>query len=331
MNSNVGSERKNVESNFLNNNLSNNSSSIEDSINLQGQNNQDNFFTENINISDSEGDISFESNFSENSIHQLDSTEKTKIYVPLSIETKDGNAFFLNRSKSLKDSKNQAKISFKQSVDHIQSSEKKKLKNNRKYRIKKDAINIEFEEKEKKHNKKSSFCCCLQTEESKKNTNSTEDQSPKLSDFTEVKIRNAKVEEPTKQKFLEDKPKNSKNTEHKINKIQLKKEIDKNPQFIETKLNIVNEKSPKSKSFENIYKIFEYKMNIEIPKFNDSMDLGFLSKKFEEKETNQNKPSTVKFSNFYEKTITEIISDTLSWYEIYKLNRVKKLEGILDS
>ncbi|TRY51841.1 Uncharacterized protein CTYZ_00002041 [Cryptosporidium tyzzeri] len=330
MNSNVGSERKNVELNFANNNLSNNSSSIEDSINPQDQNNPDNFFTENITISDSEDNISLESNFSENSIHQLDSTEKTRIYVPLSIETKDDNAFFLNRSKSLKDSKNQTKILLKQNADYIQSSEKR-LKKNRKYRIKKDAINTEFEEKEKKHNKKSSFCCCLQTEDNKKNTNSTEDQAPKLNDFTEVKLQNAKVEEPTEQNSLEDKPKSTKDNGQKINKIQLEKELEKKPQFIETKLNIVNEKSPKSKSLENIYKIFEYKMNIEIPKFNDSMDLGFLSKRFGEKEINQNKPSSVKFPNFYEKTITEIISDTLSWYEMYKLNRVKRLEGILDS
>ncbi|KAH8584202.1 uncharacterized protein ELE39_001705 [Cryptosporidium sp. chipmunk genotype I] len=326
---NVGSERKNLEFNFENKNLSEHGSSIKDSIKLQDENSQDEFFTENINISDSESNISSESNFSESPNDKLDFVEKTRIFLPLSIEIKDANAF-LKKNKSFNTPKNQTEVLLKHNSDYLPNFEKKKVKKKNINNIKKKVISIELEGKEKKQNRKPSLCCCLQTGANEKNINFTENQIPESGDIMEVKSQNTRVDELFKQKSLEEKLESAKKNHHKIYKIYPKIEFDKKPRLDETKPNIVNVKSPKSKSLENIYKIFEYKINIEIPKFNNSMNLGFLSKRFEEKEINKNKPILINLPNFNEKTISEIISDTLSWYEMYKLNKIRKLEDMLN-
>ncbi|OII72110.1 uncharacterized protein cubi_01443 [Cryptosporidium ubiquitum] len=353
MDSNLVKEKKNVDNNLANSHLSKCGSSINGSVEHQESNKEDEFHTKNMIISDTESNFSCKSNFSENVDNKcIVSVEKTKICIPLSIETKNTNAFLLTKNENSKAFKNQTELKLKNDSEVLLKGGKKKLNKNKNYNGKKKIKNVRFEKK-KKRNRKFSICCCFKTEAVDKKV--TENKTSKSRDIMQGKPKNTILGGPPKQKTSEEKLKDAeekhkneeghrnseeklKNTENnKVCKIRSKTGfIEKSLDETKPNINIKNPKiknpkikSPKSKSLENIYKIFEYNVNIEIPKFNNSMDLWFLSKRFEEKEMSQKNPMPTKLPNFNEKEITDIISDTLSWYEIHKLNKIRKLENML--
>lgn len=372
MDLNAGNKQKNVDNNLEYNNLSKYGSSVDDPLEIKKPSNQDVIFIKSMIVSEAASNFSCESNFSEDTDSKNnDSIEKTRICIPLSIETKNTNAFLLTKHENSKSLKNEVESKFENSSEGLEKVGKKKLnKKDKNYNGKKKNKKVKFEKKKKKKKRKFSLCSCLKTKTIEKSTNFTETKTPETKDIVENTSKNIILNKTVKKEFLEGKPKNieqefnnarekpdnakeklnnakeklkntekkPKNTEpknkennNKIYEIYSETILDKKTYLDETKLNIVNDKSQKSKSLENIYKLFEYKINIEIPKFNNSMDLGFLSKKFEEKEMSQKSPKPIKSRNFNEKEISDIISDTLNWYEIHKLDKVEKLEYMLNN
>ncbi|KAF7459269.1 hypothetical protein HWI79_145 [Cryptosporidium felis] len=83
-----------------------------------------------------------------------------------------------------------------------------------------------------------------------------------------------------------------------------------------------------SASFENIYDIFHYEGWKEVPKFDNSMNLWFLSDKFIHENAGNNKNE---FEKLDEKPLHEIISDTLFWYEEYCTKNIESLRFKLNN
>lgn len=281
----------------------------------------DNFSTNNFVTSDLESNSFCGSNFSENiDDSQITSIEKTRICVPLSIETKETNAFLLTNNKESKALKHQTELVAHCKSEDLENAKKKKIRNKR------NEKNMGVE-KESKYNKKYVSCCFLRTENVERNTSSVENKAPELENIRKSKSQSI-LDEP-KQKTLEKNIGNISNN-NGTNIIHQKIVIDKPPRLVEPNHNNVNCKSSNSKSLEDMYKIFEHRMNIEIPRFDNTMDLSFLSKRFGNSEICLKDPSPINFTNFNDKTISEIISETLSWYEIYNISKLKGLKCVIN-
>lgn len=321
MDLNICNQTKNVDDGLALNQILNNGS-IESMTSCEELNFPDNPSTNNITTSDLGSNSSCESNLSEDIDGlQIASVEKTKICVPLSIETKDTNAFLLTSTKEFKAPKYQTESLAYRESDNIENIKKKNLRNRRK----EGKINTGTE-KESKHNKKSVLCCFSQTETVEENTNSIENKVPELRTTLESKSHTniEEHEQKTQEKITGNISNNN------IDIIHQNPIIDKTPRPVESNHNDVNCKSTISKSLDDIYKIFEHRMNIEIPKFDNSMDLSFLSKRFGNKGMGLKDPSPINFTSFNDKAVSEIISDTLSWYEMQKLSKLKKLKCVIN-
>ncbi|KAJ1610348.1 hypothetical protein OJ253_1196 [Cryptosporidium canis] len=290
--------------------------SLESTKLTKERNSPNNSHTKSMLISDQESDSSNESNISENADYmRITSMEKTNIFVPLSIETRATNAFLSAGNK-----KSNTHI-YKSEL--IKNKESDLLKNNGLNKIRKKGNDEKIKNKNECRNKRSTFCCCLRTELVKKDTITNGEKYLESISTTEDKSKNVPHYHTQKipEKIIENTEKND-----NINITPPKKTICRTSLLATPNVDDNQHKSSCGKSLEEIYKIFERRSDVKIPKFSNSMDLSFLSKSFEDKEITRSGQTHVDPTESTNKAISEIISDTLSWYEMYKLSKLKRLE-----